>query len=140
MGQARDVFPIGSPDDLPNHQVKLVLLRAPDDENHAHPSFQDEIVAFRDALRGAGVDADARWITQDAVGGWCGYIGTILAAAAVIKAARPMIVAYMKRRPGRKVHVECDGLKIKIEEPSDEEVTRVLNLVEQRSLARPKKK
>jgi hypothetical protein len=51
-----------------------------------------------------------------------------------------VIIAYMKRRTGRKVQVECDGLKLKIDEATDEEVDRILTLVEQRHRAKRQKK
>jgi hypothetical protein len=46
----------------------------------------------------------------------------------------------MKRRTGRKVQVEFDGLKMKIEEPTADEADRVLTLIEQRYKAKRQKK
>jgi hypothetical protein len=43
-----------------------------------------------------------------------------------------VLVAYIKRRAGRKVLVEFDGMKIKLEEPTTEEADRVLKLVEEK--------
>ena len=140
LGQAREGFPGWRDDDWLGDRVKLTLLRAPGDESHQHPSFQAEIKEFDTALKDGGVESEALWLTQDSVGGWCGYMGAIVAAGAAIKAARPVIIAYMKRRTGRKVQVECDGLKLKIDEATEEEVDRILTLVERRSTAKRQKK
>lgn len=112
--------------------IKLILLRAPDDESHQSPSFQQEIRDFDSALKANGVESSARWLTQDSVHAWCGYVGVITIPVVIIRAITPVIVAYMKRRTGRKVQIECDGLKLKVEEPTAEETDRLLKLVEQR--------
>jgi hypothetical protein len=140
MGQARAESPAWQNHDLFADRVKLTLLRAPDDVSHQEPSFQAEIKEFHDGLKDAGVESDARWLTQDSVGGWCGYVGVIVAAAGAIKAAQPSIVAYIKRRSGRAVQVEFDGTKIKIAEPTAEEADRVLTMVEERFKAKKPKK
>jgi hypothetical protein len=46
----------------------------------------------------------------------------------------------MKRRTGRKVQIEFDGLKMKVEEATEEEVDRILKLIEQRHKAKQQKK
>jgi hypothetical protein len=140
MGQAREDVPGWPHDDWLGDRVKLTLLRAPDDESHQHPSFQAEIKEFDTALKDGGFESEALWLTQDSAGGWCGYVGAILAAGATIKAVPPVIIAYMKRRTGRKVQVEFDGLKMKIEEPTADEADRVLTLIEQRYKAKRQKK
>jgi len=140
MGQARAESSVWQNRDLFADRVKLTLLRAPDDVSHQDPSFQTEIKEFHDAIKEAGVESDARWLTQDSVGGWCGYVGVIVAGASAIKAAQPSIVAYIKRRSGRAVQVEFDGTKIKIAEPTAEEADRVLTMVEERSKAKKPKK
>jgi hypothetical protein len=140
MGQAREELPVGQPYDWLGDGVKLTLLRAPDDLSHQDPSFQAEIKEFDAALKNSGIESDALWLTQDSVGGWCGYVGAIVAAGSAIKAARPVIIAYMKRRTGRKVQVSCDGLKLRIDEPTPEEVDRVLTMVEDRYKTKKLKK
>jgi hypothetical protein len=131
-GLSRDQFPDG---------FKLILLRAPNDESHQDPAFQEEIREMEAALRASGVDANARWLTQDSADAWCGYVGVlIITLPIIIKAMNPVIVAYMKRKTGRKVQIECDGFKIKIEEPSLEEADRVLRLIEQKHAAKREKK
>jgi hypothetical protein len=141
MGQARAESPVWQNHDLfEEDRVKLTLLRAPDDVSHQDPSFQAEIKEFRDALNDAGVESDARWLTQDSVGGWCGYVGVVVAAAGAIKAAQPSIVAYIKRHSGRAVQAEFDGIKLKIAEPTAEEADRVLSMVEERFKAKKPKK
>ena len=141
MDQAREGVPGWPHEDWLGDRVKLTLLRAPDDELHQHPTLQAEIKEFDSALKDGGVESEALWLTQDFVGGWCGYVGVIIVAAgATIKAARPIIIAYIKLRTGRKVQVECDGLKLKIDEATDEEVDRILTLVEQRHKTNRQKK
>jgi hypothetical protein len=93
MGQARAESPTWQNHDLLGDHVKLTLLRAPDDMSHQDPSFQAEIKEFDNALKEAGVESAARWLIQDSVGGWCGYVGVIVATGGVIKAAQPSIVA-----------------------------------------------
>jgi hypothetical protein len=140
MGQAQEDVPGWPHEDRLGDRVKLTLLRAPDDESHQHPSFQAEIKEFDTSLKDRGVESEAMWLTQDSVGGWCGYAGAIVAAGATIKAARPVIIAYINRRTGRRIQVECDGLKLKIDEATDQEVERVLALIEQRHKAKRQKK
>jgi hypothetical protein len=141
MGQARSESPTWQNHNLlDDDHVKLTLLRAPDDVSHQNPSFQAEIKEFDDALKEAGVEPEARWLTQDSVGGWCGYVGVIVATGGLIKAAQPSIVAYIKRRSGRAVQVEFDGTKIKIAEPTAEEANRVLTMVEERFRAKKAKR
>ena len=140
MVQARADVPGWPHEDWLGDRVKLTLLRAPDDESHQHPSFQAEIKEFDTALKGSGGESDALWLTQDSVGGWCGYVGAIVATGATIRAARPVIIAYMKRRTGRKIQVQYDGLKLKIDEPTESEVDRVLMLVEKRTTTKRQKK
>jgi hypothetical protein len=140
MGQAREDVPGWPHEDWLGDRVKLTLLRAPDDESHQHPSFQAEIKEFDAALKDGGAESEALWLTQDSVGGWCGYVGAIVATGATIRAVGPIIIAYMKRRPGRKVQVQCDGLKLKIDEPTEAEVDRILTIAEQRSTATKRQK
>lgn len=133
IAQAREESPLGDPYDWLGDRVKLTLLRAPDDVSHQHDDFQAEIKEINSALKDTGVDAEALWLTQDSVEAWCGYAGAILiGAGSILRAASPIIVAYMKRRSGRKVQIECDGFKLKIEEATTEEVNRALTLIEQR--------
>jgi hypothetical protein len=124
--------------DESDDRVRLTLLRAPD-ESHQDESFQAEIQEFDAALKDSGVQSDALWLTQDSAVGWCGYVGVIVAAGATIKAVRPVIIAFIKRRRGRKVQVECDGLKLKIDEPTEEEVERILKLIEQQQRTKRQK-
>lgn len=122
-------------------RIKLTLLRASDDESHQSAAFQQEIRELETALKTSGVEASARWITQDSAHGWCGYVGVLaIAIPTVVPAVRAVIVAYMKRRTGRKVQVEFDGVKMKIEEPTADEADRVLKLIEQRRNEKRQKK
>jgi hypothetical protein len=120
--------------------VRLVLLRAADDEAISNPSFQKEIVDFASGLKADGVTSSANWITQDSAGGWCGYTGVISAAAAataiVIRALSPVLVAYLKGRAGRKVQIEYRGAKLKIDGANQEEVDRALKVFEQQIAAK----
>jgi hypothetical protein len=141
MGQARAESPTWQNHDvLADDRVKLTLLRAPDDVSHQDPSFQEEIKALDAALKEVGAEPEARWLTQDSVGGWCGYVGVIVVAGSAIKAAQPAIVAYLKRRSGRSVQAEVGGVKIKIAEPTPEETDRVLTIVEDQIRAKTRKK
>jgi len=120
-------------DGLGRDHLKLTLLRAPGDESHQSPSFQKEISGLDFALKAGGVKCSARWLTQDAVDAWCGYVGVlVIALPTIIPAVKAAILAYMKRRTGRKVQIEFDSLKVKIEEPTLGEADRVLKLIEQR--------
>jgi hypothetical protein len=119
--------------------VRLVLLRAVSDEDVSSPSFQKEIADFASSLGAGGVTSSANWITQDSVGGWCGYTGVISAVAvttaAVVRALSPALVAYLKGRAGRKVQIEFRGAKLKIDGVSPEEIDRALKLFEQQIAA-----
>ena len=46
-------------------RVRLVLLRATDDEAISSPSYQKEIKDFASGLEAGGVASSANWITQD---------------------------------------------------------------------------
>jgi hypothetical protein len=141
IGQAFEEFRGESREDGLDESVKLTLLRAPEDESHQSPSFQKEISEINSALKANGVESNARWLTQDSEHGWCGYVGVlVIAFPTIIPALKAVIIAYMKRRTGRKVQIEFDGLKLKVEEPTAEEADRVLKLIEQRQGARRQKK
>jgi predicted ThiF/HesA family dinucleotide-utilizing enzyme len=141
MGQARaESSAWQNHDILADDRVKLTLLRAPDDVSHQDPSFQEEIKEFAAALKDVGAEPEARWLTQDAIDAWCGYVGVIVIAGSAIKAAQPAIVAYLKRRSGRSVQAEVGGVKIKIAEPTTEEADRVLSIVEDQIRAKSRKK
>lgn len=130
----------GSPrmDDI-GDGLKVTLLRAPDDEAHSSPGFQQEIRELDSAFKANGIEANARWLTQDSEDAWCGFVGVfVITAPIIVPAIRAVLVAYMKRRTGRKVLVELDGMKIKIEEPTTEEADRVLKLVEQKKKKKKK--
>ena len=117
--------------------VKLTLLRAPDDELQS-PDFQQEIRDFKAALDAAGVESESWWITQDSVGGWCGYVG-VFVLGAVVPAVKSIIIAYLKRKTGRSMRVEFDGTTVKFDEPTEQEADRVLKLVEESKQKRLKK-
>jgi hypothetical protein len=141
IGQAFEEFRGGRREDGWNEHVKLTLLRAPEDESHQSSSFQKEILEFDSALKASGVNSSARWLTQDSEHGWCGYVGVLVVALpTIIPAVKAVIIAYMKRRTGRKVQIEFDDLKVKVEEPTAEEADRVLKIIEQRHEAGRKKK
>jgi hypothetical protein len=114
--------------------LKLILLRASDEGTHQSPEFQQEISTVKSDFTARGVKADARWLTQDAVDAWCGYTGAfVVAAPFVIPAITKIIVAYLKRRTGRNVQIEFGGVRMKLKEPTEEEVDRVLTLVEKKA-------
>jgi catalase (peroxidase I) len=64
--------------------LKVTLLRAPDDEAHSSPGFQQEIRELGSSLKASGVKADARWLTQDSEDAWCGYVGVFVIALPII--------------------------------------------------------
>lgn len=134
IGQAfEELRSIPREDRLGYDHLKLTLLRASEDESHQSPSFQREISEFDFALKADGVKCEARWLTQDAIDAWCGYVGVfVIALPTIIPAVKTVILAYMKRRTGRKVQIEFDGLRAKIEKPTAEEIDSALKLVEQR--------
>jgi hypothetical protein len=141
IGQAFEEFRGSSREDGSDDGMKLTLLRANDDESHQSASFQKEISEINSALKASGVESSARWLTQDSEHGWCGYVGVlVIALPTIMPALKAVIIAYMKRRTGRKVQIEFDGLKMKVEEPTAEEADRILTLIEQRHKGKRRKK
>jgi uncharacterized protein YoaH (UPF0181 family) len=115
----------------PDGALIITLLQAPNEEGLTSPSFQEEIREIQSDLRNGGADAEADWITQDAVDAWCGYLGVIkVVVPTVVSAISAVLIAYMKLRAGRKVQVELDGKRLMINEATPEEVGRVLRLLE----------
>jgi hypothetical protein len=115
----------------PDGALIITLLQALDEEGLTSPSFQEEIKGIQSSLRDGGADADADWITQDAVEAWCGYLGVIkVVVPTVVSAVTAVLIAYMKIRTGRKVQVELDGKRLMINVATTEEVGRVLKLLE----------
>jgi hypothetical protein len=112
-------------------QVAVWLGRGPDDAKTFTKDHQAELYeVLGPVLRDKGLEVDAPVMTLDSADAVGGFTGEMIIALAYI--ARPLIthalVAWIKRKPGRKIRVEFHpGGKVKTVEAQTEE--QVLSLV-----------
>lgn len=94
----------------PKPELRLFLVRAPDDPPLPSPHFQEELSNFRQLLRAQGVQIESRSFAFDAVHGGGGLSGEfIIGLTAISLLAKHLagpLTAYLKGHPGRKARVE----------------------------------
>ncbi len=126
----------------PNPELRLILIRAPDDPPLSGPEYQKELEGFAQALRSQGIKVSSRWFTQDAVGGGGWSVGefTLLATTlgpVVIVQLRKLIQAFLENRKDRKFKLQCGAFKI---EGHAEDVQKVVTAEQIAKMLKSRKK
>jgi hypothetical protein len=122
------------------------LERGPNDAEPFTKEYQVELdEALSPLVRDTGVEAEAPALAVDAVDAVGGYTGELIIALASI--ASPLIthvlVAWLQRKPGRKVRVEFhpSGKVKTVEAQTEEQVLTIAKALDQEARARvPKAK
>lgn len=111
----------------------IKLVRAPDDPALFSKEFQAEFRSVLEELRGAGVKADASFMTMDSPGAGGGYTGEIIIP--IIQYGMPVITgalgAWLTARFGRKIRIKTGD--VEVEAPIREALSteEVKNLVQE---------
>jgi hypothetical protein len=120
-------------------QVAIWLGRGPDDAETFTRDHQAELHELLDpVLRDKELGVDAPFMTLDAADAVSGYTGQIIIALASISAITKILVAWIQRKPGRKIRVEFHPRgKVKtVEAQTEEQVLSLVKALDQE--ARPK--
>jgi len=125
-------------------QVAIWLERGPDDAETFTRGHQAELrEVLGPILRDKGLEVDAPFMTLDSADAVSGYTGEVIIALASIPAITKVLVAWIQRKPGRKVRVEFHpNGKIKtVEAQTEEQVLSIVKAVNQEGRAKlPKAK
>jgi hypothetical protein len=112
-------------------ELRLILVRAPDDPPLSSPAFQKELSDFARSLR--GIQVEPICFAADSMDGGGGLSGEFIL---IVKNVAPVITviaaaagAYIHAKYGRKVKVEFDG--VKVEASSPEEAEKLIKMVEE---------
>jgi hypothetical protein len=125
-------------------EVAIWLGRSPDDAQTFTRDHQAELhELLGPLLRDKELKVDAPFMALDSADAVSGYTGEVIIALAYI--ARPLIthalVAWIRRKPGRKIRVEFHpGGKVKtVEAQTEEQVLSIAKALEQEARARESK-
>jgi hypothetical protein len=116
----------------PKPELRLILVRAPDDPPLAGPEFQKELSEFRQLLYAHGIQIESRSFAVDAAHGGGGLSGEFIIACTALgllaKQLAGPLTTYLKGRSKRKVRVQFrEGGQLKSIEAQDAaEVERII--------------
>ena len=109
-------------------RLEIILARAPDDPKENDPQYQEELRAFGQSLRAAGVTFSQRAIAFDSIDAHGYPLGDFLVALAptVLPAVAAIVVTWLRVRAGRKVRVKVGDTHV--EARTAEEAEKLLKV------------
>lgn len=104
-------------------ELDIELMPSQDDLPEGHPEYQAELSEFSRSLRDAGVTFSQSAIAFDSIDALGYPVGqfSLALATIVVPAATTALVAWIKKRPGRKITIKSDGIEVTAEKPEDAE-------------------
>jgi hypothetical protein len=123
-------------------KIAIWLDRSPDDAETFTKDHQAELREVLDPiLRDKGLEVEAPALAVDSADAVGGYTGELIIALASIQAIARVLVAWLQRKPGRKVRVEYhpSGKVKTVEAKTEEQVLSIVNALDQEARARAPK-
>jgi hypothetical protein len=119
-------------------QVAIWLDRSPDDAETFTKDHQAELrEVLNPILRDKRLEVDAPFLALDAADAVSGYTGQLIIALASIPAITKVLVAWIQRKPGRKIRVEFhpSGKVKTVEAQTEEQVLSLAKALDQEARA-----
>jgi hypothetical protein len=119
-------------------QVAIWLDPSPDDAKTFTKDHQAELYqVLGPLLRDKGLEVKARFVALDSADAVGGYTGEFVIALAFIPAITQVLVAWIRRKPGRKVRVEFhpSGKVKTVEAQTEEQILSLAKALDQEARA-----
>jgi hypothetical protein len=104
-------------------ELDIEFMPAQDDLPEGHPEYQAELNEFSRLLHAAGVTFSQSAIALDSIDALGYPVGqfSLALATIVVPAVTTALVAWINKRPGRKITIKSDGIEVTAEKPEDAE-------------------
>jgi hypothetical protein len=115
-------------------KIAIWLDRSPNDPETFTKDHQAELhEVLGPLLRDKELEVDAPFLALDSADAVSGYTGEVIIAITSIPAIAQVLVAWVKRKPGRRVRVEFhpSGKVKSVEAQTEEEVLSIVKAVDQ---------
>jgi hypothetical protein len=125
-------------------KIAIWLDRAPTDTEHFTKDLQIELYdLLSPVVRDKGLEAEAPFLAVDSVDAFSGYTGQLIIPLAAILSpvVTHVLVAWLQRKPGRKIRVEFhpSGKVKTVEARTEEQVLSILRALDQEARAKASK-